>query len=373
MRRTAFRSLLLSVLVCTAACGAGPASAATLELKVVEPWRLVERGLSPGPLSGLVARLSYRSDGDGVDRVVVALDVVNGSAVAFLVRAPAATSVSRGCTQATPAGLWRCPIPLGAAPIGPRIGLGSGDDTASVPGSLHIGTVLWGGRGRDRLGGGGRLVGGPGGDTLRAAPDGRVRLEGGPGPDHIVGARGSDDIAGGRGADSVIPGRGRDTVAGGAGNDRIVASRDGPDWVGCESGADVARVDGVDLVDSLYLRRPTCERVVRSTPARAVPDAIYEETAADTVWFDVQCPWDLASGCVTEATLSIPRGRTLGTRRFRMAAGGRRYPKYYPPTERAVALMEARGAKATLVTYPPRGRPLKAVTVFDFDVYRGEG
>jgi hypothetical protein len=73
MRRTAFRSLLVSVLVCTAACGAGPASAATLELKVVEPWRLVERGLSPGPLSGLVARLSYRSDGDGVDRVVVAL------------------------------------------------------------------------------------------------------------------------------------------------------------------------------------------------------------------------------------------------------------------------------------------------------------
>jgi len=95
MRRTAFRSLLLSVLVCTAACGAGPASAATLELNVVAPWRFLEGGLSPGPLSGPLARLSYRSDGDGVDRVVVALDVVDGSAVAFLVRALAARRFRR--------------------------------------------------------------------------------------------------------------------------------------------------------------------------------------------------------------------------------------------------------------------------------------
>lgn len=375
MRRTAFSSLLLGVFVSAIACGAGPASAATLELRVVEAQSLSASGSLSEVPRGPLARLFYRSTGDAVDRVVVDLEVVDGSAKAYLVRAPTGTSAGGGCTPIQ-SGRWRCAIPSGASPVGPSIGLGDGSDSVSISGVLHPGALLWAGRGRDRLSGGGRLVGGPGRDRLHAVSERRVRMEGGGGPDHIVGAEGSDDIGGGGGADFIVPGRGRDSVEAGVGNDRIVAWKDGGDYVGCGHGADVARVDGVDLVGPPYAGGPAdarCERVVRSTPARALPEGVYEEDAGAPTWIDVHCPWDLPLGCIAKATLSIPGGRTLGSRRLRIPPGDIRSARFYSPSEHALALLERRGAKATVITYVPHNKPRQAVAVFPFSVYRGEG
>jgi len=375
MRRTAFRSLLLVVLVSTIAFGASPASAATLRLKVGEAWKLLKPVPPSGVPDGPLARLSYRSAGDEVDGVAVDLEVVNGSAMAYLVRAPADTSVGAGCSQANELGLWRCAIPSGTSPVGPSIRLGSGNDSVSVPGALHLGAVLWGGSGNDRLEGGGRLSGGPGRDRLRAASVRAVHAEGGSGPDHIVSGRGSDRIGGGDGADFIVPGQGEDTVFAGTGNDRIVAWKDGGDLVDCGDGTDLARVGGLDLVGPVPGLESTgdrCERVVRSTPARAVPEGVYEVSAGLPTWIEVHCPWDLAVGCIAKATLSIPGGRTLGSRRLRISAGDSGRARFYP-SDRTLALLEDRGARATVITYSPHGRPRKAVTVFSFEVYRGEG
>jgi hypothetical protein len=374
MRRTAF-PLLLAVLISSIALGASPASPVTLRLNVGEPWQL----LGPLPASGVpdgpLARLSYRSAGDEVDRVAVDLEVVNGSAVAYLVRAPADTSVGAGCSEADESGVWRCAIPSGASPVGPSIRLGGANDDTSVPSTLHAGAVLWGGSGNDQLSGGGRLFGGPGRDRLQAPSVRAVHLEGGSGPDYIVAGRGSDQIGGGDGADFIVAGRGKDTVFAGGGNDRIVAWKDGGDHVDCGAGADLARVGGLDLVGpvpSLASSGDRCERVVRSTPARAVPEGVYEESAGLPTWIEVHCPWDLPGGCNANATLSIPRGPTLGSRRLRIPAGDSGRARFYP-SERTLALLEDRGARATVITYSPHGRPRKAVEVFPFSVYRGEG
>lgn len=376
MRRTACRSLLIALLVSTTAFGASPASAATLRLKVGEAWRLLKPVAPSGVPDGPLARLSYRSAGDQVDRVAVDLEVVDGAALAYRVRAPADTSVGAGCSPAVESGLWRCAIPSGTSPVGPSMRLGGGNDSVSVPSALHVGAVLWGGEGHDQLSGGGRLSGGPGRDRLRATTAQGVRVAGGAGPDHIVSGHGSDEIGGGDGADFILTGRGHDTVDAGAGNDRIVAWRDGRDYyVDCGDGADIARVDGLDLVAPVPTLASTggrCERVVRSTPARALPEGVYEEGGGLPTWIDVHCPWDLPVGCTAKATLSIPGGRTLGSRRLRIPAGDIRRPKFFP-SDRTLALLEDRGARATVITYPPHGRPRKAVTVFSFEVYRGEG
>ena len=162
----------------------------------------------------------------------------------------------------------------------------------------------------------------------------------------------------------------------GTGDDRIYAWNDDRDSVGCDGGADIARVDGLDLVGPLYRGGPAaarCEAILRSTPARALPEGINEEDGAGTVWFDIHCPWDMPLGCVTKVTLSIPMGRTLGTRRLRLPTGDLRRAEFYPPTERVVALLEDRGAKATVITYPPNAKSRRAVTLFDFEVYLGDG
>jgi RTX calcium-binding nonapeptide repeat (4 copies) len=374
MRRPAF-PLLLAALISTIALGASPASAATLRLNVGEAWKFFGDFPPSGVPDGPLARLSYRSAGDEVDRVAIDLEVVNGSALAYLVRAPADTSVGAGCSQANESGLWRCAIASGMSPIGPSIRLGGGNDSVSVPSALHLEAVLWGGSGNDRLDGGGRLSGGPGRDRVRAAGVRAVHVEGGSGPDHIVAGRGSDQIGGGDGADFIVPGRGKDTVFAGSGNDRIVAWKDGGDHVDCGAGTDLARVGGLDLVGpvpSLASSGDRCERVVRSTPARAVPEGVYEESLGLPTWIEVHCPWDLPVGCIAKATLSIRGGPTLGSRRLRIPAGDIGRARFYP-SERTLALLEDRGARATVITYPPHRRPRKAVTVFPFSVYRGEG
>jgi hypothetical protein len=375
MRRIAFGALLLALLVSTPVFGASPASAATLQLRVGEAWNLFPRVSPSGVPDGLLARLSYRSAGDRVDRVAIDLEVVNGSPLAFLVRAPADTTIGTGCSQANESALWRCEIPPGTSPVGPGIRLGGANDSVSVASAVDAGAVLLGGRGHDRLTGGGRLSGGPGRDRLQGAGARALQLEGGPGPDHIVAGRGSDQVGGGEGADFIVPGRGKDSVFAGRGNDRIVAWKDGGDHVDCGYGTDLARVGGLDLVGPI----PTlasigdgCERVVRSTPARALPEGVYEETAGLTTWIDVHCPWDLPVGCIVEAALSIPGGRTLGGRRLRIPTGDIRRARFYP-SERTISLLEDRGAKATVITHLSRGRTRKAVTVFPFEVYRGEG
>jgi hypothetical protein len=68
----------------------------------------------------------------------------------------------------------------------------------------------------------------------------------------------------------------------------------------------------------------------------------------------------------------FPDGRTLGIGQLRIPPGDTRSPEFNPPSERAVDLLETRGAEGTVITYPPHGKPLNAVTIFDFEVYRGE-
>ena len=110
-------------------------------------------------------------------------------------------------------------------------------------------------------------------DTLTGGP-GPDRLDGDKGNDTIAGLAGNDTVLGGDGSDTLNGGDGADTVTGGFGEDRIdggpgadtlqgdtlernvvaigndvIEARDGTaDSVDCGIGADVAHVDGVDVL-----------------------------------------------------------------------------------------------------------------------------
>jgi RTX calcium-binding nonapeptide repeat (4 copies) len=372
MRRSASCLLLVGVVVCATAFDAGSASAATLRLNVIQSPSLLHPEAWDAPPRGPLAALSYRSDGDQVDRIAVALEVVDGAALAYLVRAPADTSTGAGCSKLIQTERWRCPIPSGTLPVA-SIGLGDGNDSVSVSGAMPARAVLLGGRGNDLFSGGSRHYGGPGRDRLRAATDQRMSLNGGEGPDHLVGGGGPDEIHGGYGADFILPGRGHDTVLAGPGNDHIVAWENGGDHVDCGRGADIARVDGLDLVGPVPTLAGSafrCERVARSTPARALPVDVWDESGGFPL-IEIHCPWDLPLGCIAKVTLSIPGGPTLGSARLRMPAGDARR-REFSPTEGALARLEDRGAQATVITYPQHGRPRKADMVFPFGVYTGD-
>jgi Ca2+-binding RTX toxin-like protein len=112
------------------------------------------------------------------------------------------------------------------------------------------------------LGGNDRIVGGRGAD----------RVYGGDGDDRLFGDRGNDRLWGGKGNDKIHGGDGRDLVSGQAAGDRLYGgrgldrlyggpvrdllyARDGKrDRVVGGTGKDCARVDGLDVLVSIYER-----------------------------------------------------------------------------------------------------------------------
>ena len=321
------------------------ATGATVQLKTIE-------GQSP-----VTAKLVYRSSGDDADRVRVDLEVMDGAAVAYIVRAEGGASPGPGCSGTEQPGVLRCAIPSGAVPTGPDMHAGEGNDRVSVSPSLHAGAVLAGGPGNDRLRGGQHLIGGPGNDSLLAATGSGSRLEGGSGNDQISGWMGPDFIVGGSGWDRV------DATDG---NDVIVASDDRRDHVICGYGTDHVRADGVDLLDPDYWdgdRGPddVCERITRSTPARAVPG-----TSLESGVVPVSCPRDLPRGCTVDARVSMPHGRVVwATKHWRIRAGRTDVAVFY-------RCYWCKALKTTVITYPRHGKPRKAAAVFHYEPYGGE-
>lgn len=304
------------------------------------------------------AKLLYRPFGGDADRVAVDLEVTDGTPAAYIIRAGVGTAPGPGCSRTADPAVLRCAIPSGAVPTGPDIRVGGGDDTVRISPSLYAGAVVAGGLGSDRLSGGQHLIGGPGNDTLRAATGNRSHLDGGPGADQITGWLGRD---------LIVAGPGRDTVDAGGGDDRIVAWFDGRDHVICGDGLDIVRADGVDLLDPDYWdgdrASPTdvCDRIVRSTRARAVAGNMLDPSV-----FAVTCPRDLPPGCVVDAKVSVPNGFVVfATKRWRIRAGRTAVTEWYHHRE-------PRFLKTTLITYPPHGKPRKAVAFFHF-AYGQEG
>jgi hypothetical protein len=108
-----------------------------------------------------------------------------------------------------------------------------GNDDIHVAGDVTIPVELDGGRGNDRLRGGGgddlltgglgndRLEGGQGNDLLRGE-QGNDRLSGNAGNDILLGAAGNDHLAGGGGLDMLIGGGGNDKLSGEGGEDILI-------------------------------------------------------------------------------------------------------------------------------------------------------
>lgn len=110
-----------------------------------------------------------------------------------------------------------------------------------------------GGRGRDKLRGGGGdddVRGGRGADGLMGQT-GDDALRGGAGADRLSGGRGDDDLMGGRGADTLVGGDGDDTLSGQKGRDLLIGG-DGDDAFlfngrGADRIADLAEGDMIGL------------------------------------------------------------------------------------------------------------------------------
>jgi Ca2+-binding RTX toxin-like protein len=138
---------------------------------------------------------------------------------------------------------------------------GSGDDVlvgTTAQGRIRgeerlFGSLVYGRGGDDTLRGaraGDTLIGDRGNDILRGAP-GDDTLMAGRGHDALLGNRGQDFILGGSGNDRLVGGRARDALRGGAGRDLLLAREGRADRVGGGAGFDRARVDHLDIANSI--------------------------------------------------------------------------------------------------------------------------
>jgi len=198
--------------------------------------------------------------------------------------------------------------------------------------------MISGGPGNDRVGGGGRLFGGSGDDTIGNGlgtniESTRASIYGGPGRDTITGSEYRDVI---------VPGAGDDTVLAESGND-VVRSRDSSaDLIECSSGRDTVLLDGLDYAAS------DCERLRRRGAARAVPvQATVDEEGSD-FGVVVVCPPDGPAVCVAQVSFAI-RGGARRSYRLRIPRGRYRYP-YFPITPRTVSYYNSLQARTIRVT-----------------------
>lgn len=243
--------------------GAGPALASTVEV--------VDGALTYTAARGERNALTLTTDG-----------------VAITLADPGASGlrIGPGCTPAGPLKTASCP----AAEVR-RTVIATADDRDVVSMALALPTEIDAGSGRDEVtvgSAGGFATGGPGDDRLFGAAGSDVlvgaegddtvrggvgddRLFGGPGADELEGEAGADVVAGqdgrdlltggagvdaldgGAGADSVDGGADSDRLLGGTGDDVVNAADQAPDEVGCGTGQDSGRADGVDRLT------PDCE------------------------------------------------------------------------------------------------------------------
>lgn len=94
------------------------------------------------------------------------------------------------------------------------IDLGNGDDRLEIADDVAIDAWINGGKGNDKLRGGG-------GNDWISGGHGHDRLDGGLGNDHLAGEHGDDKLSGGEGDDSLSGGQGHDWLSGDAGNDDL--------------------------------------------------------------------------------------------------------------------------------------------------------
>lgn len=265
-------------------------------------------GVQSSP-EGTVAKLIYRAAVGEVNQVEVELDSTEGRPPAYLLKSSVATSIVAGCEPAPDANVIRCSIPDGTRPTGPLLELGDKNDRAVLPAGLHLRATVLGGRGNDRLFGGGLLDGGLGIDRLSVTGRAAARLEGGPGRDLIFG---------GPGGDAVDPGSGQDKIGSGAGADRVRADDRSYDDVACGAGRDRVVLDGFDLHGS-------CEHVRRTAPPRAIPISIDDDGFSS--WVVIVCPSDSPRPCVSEVTVATPNGRRVDRRTVRLQRGRTKYAR----------------------------------------------
>jgi RTX calcium-binding nonapeptide repeat (4 copies) len=185
-----------------------------------------------------------------------------------------------------------------------RVDAGEGDDSVLAAG------VVDGGAGDDMLSG----------DTPTV---GRLRLSGGPGDDTLLGHRGNELLVGGPGSD-YFELHGDSGVSGD--DTDVVDARDSEiDVVSCARSERIDRLllDGYDW--PRRDRGATCRGVRRSSPARALPTAIFsaaEENGGGTQ-VSVYCPHDVPRVCTGTVNAEVA-GNHHGPVRFRVRSGRQR-------------------------------------------------
>jgi hypothetical protein len=338
------------VAVLLAAVSADVASARTAGLVVTDQngeraARVVYRS-DPGERNVVGIRPDWSEDGSSF--LWFPGDSAPGPPTAVVVSDGRPDPPGAGCQRAggdNSDSLW-CAIPAGARSIGPQVYLGDRNDMAEIekgssrwPGD----TAVFGGLGHDRIAAGaGLLVGGPGGDTIR-------------GGDHVLGGAGRDLIDAGPGGDEITPGSDVDEVEAGSGGD-VIRARDGRrDYIDCGPGQDAVRADGIDFVDwSRYGGSElSCERIRRSSPARAIPESIWAYEGDSVIMFDIVCPYDGPRRCSGRFELRIG-GRILGPARFSMRRGDIDEWEYELGW-RAIERLDGKYGRAIVRTFDARG------------------
>ena len=282
--------------------------------------------------------------------------------------------------------------------------LGDGDDIAVLRGTGLTRGVLVGGPGNDLLRGGAgddvfpqgagrdgadRIAGGLGNDLVdysarrrgvRANLDGRggdgqrgendaiaVDVEGiagGRGADRLRGNSHENVLVGGRGSDRLSGGAGYDWIDGGPGDDGIQARDGSIDAVGCGSGRDRARLDGLDFF------KGRCEKVRRDRAGGATVLYVSWDNAGRLL-VDVGCPADTpALPCVGRLDVAVD-GRRLGTRRIGLGGGESGSLAFPLPPDLAERLAAGGRARARTVVHARAGRIRRKVTVIWWLPLRG--
>jgi hypothetical protein len=237
----------------------------------------------------------------------------------------------------------RCEIPAGALVVGPRVYLADRLDEAEIDANHRWrGTEIFGGHGNDTISGKGLLSGGSGDDTLA----GSGQFFGGPGRDSITSGSDNDQITAGIGADWVQAEAGNDTIR----------ARDGQrDLIDCGPGRDAVVADAIDSVgwEASSDSAKSCERVRRSSPARALLEDVYAYEDDPDVTVGILCPWDGPRRCIGRFEFRIGNW-ILGPERLTLRRGHRDWWSFEIGS-RAVERLDGKHGRAIIRSFDARG------------------